>query len=521
MVSITRPPGPSIAASDTTYNTGTVVLSGGANITVGTNGQTITIAGGGGGAGAFTAGMSNLGNTSGTTGVADRRLLLVGGNNVTLSQSLDAANSSGTITISVPNTSSQTGTQFSGGISGGNTSGNTGTKPGMMVLAGGNNITVSGSTNGDTISVTISGGAGAGGFAGGGISGGNTSGDTGSVTGRLIFAGGNNITLSGSTNAGSMTITVSAGAGGAETQTAISGIGASDTTYTSGTVIISGQANITVNSSVNGASQYVRLSGNAAQTGTQFSGGISNLGNTAGDTGVKAAQLVLVGTDNITLSGSTNGESATVSVKAAAGGGDITHSFWDPYMGDVAVAGVQGQGTLYLQPHKVPNVQYDRFVMPIHYSQATNSTLTVTVSAWAGIYTRNASTLSLAHSSSTTQSINGSGTASSNQNSGIRLLTMGWTTTLSESDYWVGIISRTTTAGANASLSQMLASNIGSAWSGLLGVASNATNQRILGQGMFSATTAAMPNSVAFTDIQGSNSRDIRPPMFYLHSVTI
>ena len=72
-------------------------------------------------------------------------------------------------------------------------------------------------------------------FSGGISTNGNTSGDTGLVTGRLALIGGNNITLSGSTNGGSISLTISAAnAGGA--QTGISGIQVSNTTYTSGTV---------------------------------------------------------------------------------------------------------------------------------------------------------------------------------------------------------------------------------------------------------------------------------------------
>lgn len=95
----------------TEWSSGTVQFAAGANITLSTAGQTVTIIGaaGGGGAGSITLGMSNLGNTSGTTGVVSGsavRLLLAGGNNITLSQSLDGV--SGTITISAPNQSNQT-----------------------------------------------------------------------------------------------------------------------------------------------------------------------------------------------------------------------------------------------------------------------------------------------------------------------------------------------------------------------------------------------------------------------------
>src|SRR5262245_4826432 len=47
--------------------------------------------------------------------------------------------------------------QFSAGISGGNTAGDTGTVTNRLVLAGGNNITVSGATDANGMSVTLSG----------------------------------------------------------------------------------------------------------------------------------------------------------------------------------------------------------------------------------------------------------------------------------------------------------------------------------------------------------------------------
>ncbi len=100
------------------------------------------------------------------------------------------------------------GAAVSVGISGGNTAGNTGTVSNQVVFAGGNNVTLSGSTDAGGMTVTISGGAAGGAFTGG-ISGGNTLGNSGTVSNLLVLAGGNNITLSGSTNAGGMTATIS------------------------------------------------------------------------------------------------------------------------------------------------------------------------------------------------------------------------------------------------------------------------------------------------------------------------
>jgi hypothetical protein len=78
----------------TTYTSGTVVLSAGANITLGSNAQTITISGNSTQSvqtqGQMSAGISNLGNTVGSTGISGTQLVLVGTGDVTLSGSTGA-----------------------------------------------------------------------------------------------------------------------------------------------------------------------------------------------------------------------------------------------------------------------------------------------------------------------------------------------------------------------------------------------------------------------------------------------
>lgn len=198
--------------------------------------------------------------------------------------------------------------------------------------------------------------------------GGNTSGDTGLATGRLVLAGGNNITLSGSTNGGSMTLTISgANVGGA--QTGISGVQVSDATFTSGTVTFRNANGISFGSSgangvsasytvptltswtvsdaatsatvgrlaftnANGLTLSLSTSNNGNHTvvgsytvptvPAQFSGGVSNGGNTSGDTGFVTGRLAIVGGNNVTVSGSTNGGSMTLTISGANVGGAQT-----------------------------------------------------------------------------------------------------------------------------------------------------------------------------------------------------
>lgn len=347
-----------------------------------------------------------------------------------------------------------------------------------------------------------------------------------------------------------------------ETQTAISGIANSQTTYTSGTVSLSELGAITIRSTTGNQYQFsvnsqtvqtqnvvdVTLSGNtagvlalissgtmtlaggnnvtlsqagnavtisaAAGGGGDFSAGVSNLGNTAGATGITGTRLVLVGSGDITLSQTTDANGGTVTLNQPYLTG------WNPFtLAGPRRTGAPNNATLQIQPWPVPRgYVHDRAAIMLNYSQATNSTLTVTLSAWFGLYTQNVSTLSLLHSSSGTFSINGSGTDSSGQNSGNRVVTYPWTSTIQASNYWLGFISRSTTAGNNASLSGIGISNQNSAFSGLMGVAAPASAQLFLGLGSYSETTAALPAAVAFSEITGSGSINHIIPVVYFMS---
>jgi hypothetical protein len=136
----------------------------------------------------------------------------------------------------------------------------------------------------------------------------------------------------------------------------------------------------------------------------------------------------------------------------------------------------------------------------------------------AGVYTRNASTLSLLNSSSGSFSINGSGTASSNNNSGWRNITMPWATTQTAGIYWLATRGSTATAGNNASLSLARVSVQSSSFSGLMGVASNRSAQAVLGLGYYSVSSGGLPASIGFNQIDGSAPIAQRRPMAWFVS---
>lgn len=274
--------------------------------------------------------------------------------------------------------------------------------------------------------------------------------------------------------------------------------------------------------------------------------GMSSNGNTAGTSGlVTSGRAIMVGVGPISLSQSLNGQSislsiggpavsslsATGAVSISINGSTIsigvpspaTRSYFNPRDGYLQVAGQQGQGSLHFQPAEFPNVQFDRVAFPIINTNSSNSSGSHTLSFWFGMYTRNASTLSLLSSASSSTALTHSGTLGSySWYSGIRLFTIPMTMTAKEGQYYIGILSRTTSGGANGTYSQLLASQVASSFFGNFGSATNQTQQYTRGLGVYTATTTGLPSSVAFSQISGGgNSLVLRQPLFYVVSETI
>jgi hypothetical protein len=300
----------SAGAGYSNITSGTAVFMGGNNITLSQNGASITISGAN--VGGAQTGISGIQNSQ-TTYTSGSVALSEGGGAITI-----ASTTGQKFLFSVPQTSSLSAT---------------------------GNASIS--TNGSTISI----GANAAAVS---LSGNSTSAGAGYSnvsTGTLILAGGNNITLS--QNGASVTIS-GANAGGA--QTGISGLQVSNTTYTSGTVTFQNANGISFGSSgANGisasytvptitswtvsdqntsatvgrlaftASNGLTLSLSTSNNGnhtvigsytvpTQTNQsaikgfGVSNTGQTAGNTGISTGiDWVLAGSNSITLSQSTAG----------------------------------------------------------------------------------------------------------------------------------------------------------------------------------------------------------------------
>lgn len=344
---------------------------------------------------------------------------------------------------------------------------------------------------------------------------------------------GTGTTFNGANVSGSMTVnsvgvqlSLSAAAPGGGGETRLTAYAVSNTTQSStGTIPLSSiqfaGAGIASVGITNGSVVISVPSGGGAGDGGVFAG-VSDLGNTAGSTGtVSTGNFVLVGSNGITLSQSTGaaGSAATITIHGNA----ATRTMWFPFNEGVNVAGLQGQGTMNIVPVIARDdvLHVDRVAFPIQFSNATNSTGSVTITLLMGLYTKNASTLSLAHSTSTTVAWTFSGTVNSSAQSGIRLHTIPWTTTIDDGRYYAGVVFRSTTGGANATLNQILVSQMNSNFSGLFGVATNRSRQWPLGFGVYSASTTAVPGSIAFSQIDGTASLAARPPSWFMISGTV
>jgi len=461
----------SISAGTTSVGLGQVVFSNSNGVSFGLNGSTIT-------ASAAAAGVATLSvfGTSNTTvnssGSFDARSLTIRAYGI-----VSIGTSNGSLLLSSPDAVDFT--QLSVGFStNGNTAGNTGLFTGRVVFAGGANITLSGSSNGNSATISVIGGAGGG---GGGVA---VSAGTQSVsTGTLVFSNSNGIEFGMS---GSSRITANATldmyANGNTTGQS------SSTSRSIQSVLFNGQGGVSVGYSVGSG---LVISGPAVSS--------------------------LSATGQVSIS--VNGSTISIGVPSPV---TNTNGYF-PY-GDLQLTTAQvGQASLLFDPQSFDNVAFDRVLFPVFNTNATNSSGSHTVSIWMGLYSRNVSTLSLVGSTSGSFAATHSGTVGSySLFSGIRHFSVGSTATVTAGKYWMAVVSRSTSGGADGTYGNVVPSNMTSApFFGIFGSSVNASRQFTLGQGYYSATTSGMPASVAFSQIVGNNGGAVQPQALLFANSTI
>lgn len=264
-------------------------------------------------------------------------------------------------------------------------------------------------------------------------------------------------------------------------------------------MVFAGGNNITLSQSLNGASGTITISG-AAGGGAGFTAGMSNLGNTAGTTGAVTGQVVFVGTNDIMISQSVNGGSATVSldVKGAM-------SNWIPYYGSYAIVGI-GNANPYIIPlQPQARIEVDRAIhyISISNSSSTNSSYAGALTFQLGIYTRTGSTLSLLTSGSQSYQWTNTSNNSTSVLLGIRAVTIPIAMTLQPQDYWMCFNQISSTTNANwFTVSNLVCSQTSILHSGAFLAATNASYQSVLGFGTYSGTTNSVLGSIAFSQIR-------------------
>jgi hypothetical protein len=487
--------GGNTAGAGALISSGTLTFAGGNNVTLSQNGNVVTISGGAAG-GSNTFGMSNLGNSVGTSGVISGsalRFAFAGGNNVTLSQSLNAL--SGTITISAANQTVQTQNLHNLTL-GGNTAGVMAqVSSGTLTLAGGNNITLSQNGN----AVTISGAAGGGG-------------------GGIVLANAQTTYTSGTANL--------AVAGGAMT--------------------ISSGANQSFNFSVPqtsslSATGIVSISTNASTISIgapAFSAGMSNIGNTAGVSGTASNQIVFAGGNNVTLSQSTGVGGNTITISAGAGGAAATNDFYQNMdRGTSAVLAAPfnstGGATLMLQRLNQENNKFAANItantvllnMSASLTAVTASTGAHTMTAYVGIYSDNMSALSLINSASSSWGI------SANSNNSATYHGMRWLSFVSsqwssapaftqDAEYVFGVFLRATNVAIPMSYigQSYMASAARSGSLGQAAVANNTLAQGNYWNATYSAAVTAFPTTIASNAVTRSGSSAAFMPHIILNN---
>ena len=249
-----------------------------------------------------------------------------------------------------------------------------------------------------------------------------------------------------------------------------------------------------------------------------------NLNVSAGTLSTAISQLIF--SNNSNFSFGLNGSTVTATYIPQE---NETFSYYNPKDAYVQTLGTWGNGTLFMQPFQCDNVQFDRVAVPMWVSATTqvNSTMGLSFSLSWGLYTRNASTLSLLTDYTVSTTFQGTiGGANSSLYNGMRLWTMGLTKTLTEGQYYLGMI--TSVTNTRGTISNIVVSQQATNFNGIFGEAWALTNQYTRGLGFYSTSTNALPSNVPISHLNGAATYTsvttatnvLRSPVFYLVSQT-
>lgn len=441
-----------------------------------------------------TLGFLAVGNTfsTSTSTTLDARTISLRG---TLGASVGY--SAGSIIIAAPTTAAQTNQTLSWSAAGNTFSGNNMTVDARSLLisgAGGASVGVSNGTI--AISAPVSTGIA---FAFGNT----TINGTGSITPVALTISGLGGVSVGWSQSSILVISGGAGGGGGIA------LAAGTQTATSGTVVFSNSNGVSFGMS---NSSIVTASVGSGATATGNLGGIA-AGTQTGTSGT----IVFLNSNGVTF-----GMSGSTQVTASVGGIG-TQSIWAPGFpgaGSSSNAASWGNGTVIVVPTPIQgNVSFSRgdIYASLSVSSSSNSSHAGVISVFVGIYTRNASTLSLASSGSQSHQWTNTSNNSLGSISGVRRLSVPINANMTPGDYWLAILTRSSTTNANwfSASNFYWSQGISNGLTGLIGEASNGSKQLAPGWGFFSATSTALPGSMAFSAISGHGQTGSSLGMIY------
>ena len=509
------------AVSNTTQSTsGTINASalsfqGAGAVSVGVSNGSVIISAAAGAQSNQTLGVYALSNTTqSSSGTLDARSFSVNAYGM-----VSAGFSNGSMVISGPDTTAFNA-QSVGMSTGGNTAGNTGFGTDRLVLAGGANITLSGSTNAGSMTISVVGGAG----GGGGVA---LSAGTQSVsTGTVVYSNSNNITfgMSGSSQVtASYNFNLSAGTTSnnlnavtfSNSNNVSFGINGSTVTasasfaaQTNQTVGLYALGNTTQNSSTTLDARTLSYNALGAMTWGYSNGSIQ----------VSApATSSLSATGMVSLS--TNGSTISIGVPGQ------TQSRFDVLPLNLVSLSSSGQTnsayTLQYIQQLNDALTFSRVDIPLNISLSSSgatNTAAIAISAMAVLYTRNGSTLSPVVGTSQSQTLSWASNTSNFSNlTGPRMFSFPLGTSIQNGDYWLGFYLSTSsgistganTTALNGTINMYLGTVLTASNFADVGSATNSTHGPIY-QGLISSVPTNTSQTLQLSQLTvngGSNFR--------------
>lgn len=285
--------------------------------------------------------------------------------------------------------------------------------------------------------------------------------------------------------------------------------------------------------------------------GGGYSAGLSNIGNTSGNTGTVSNQLVLAGGNNITLSGSTNAGSMTITISGGAGGGSVNISagstsnnltnfvlsdsngvffglngstvtgknkhlsYWEPYQ---YLTGQNiNNASLYVQPVTISG-QIDATQCDMMFRFSNSASAGNSMAFSIGLYTMSGSTASRVSSTSSGVSYNSTmgGSSSATAVNGTRMVSFGlgtWNVTPGE--YLFAFWGSSTSALTSGTIS--VYGRTANTFNGYVHQTNSTSGTyNYFMPGIYSATTNALPATIEVSQVQACGNSVQRQPWFVM-----